>query len=376
MPTPHDHVIFETGDLKGKRIAVPPTGLKIGRESINDLQVPDDTLSRSHCRFFFRAGRLWVTDLKSANGTEVNHAIITDDYALNRGDVISIGNTRMRVLAETLEPPPGWRERRIQARQAKASSPHRPPSAPGSLLRGILWLLLMVWWLLLAYSLCLPPPGSTPQISPVSVEEAPPDETDIPTPPPVVEHTPPPAPDMTGSMADTLSPPPPDPMPGFRETIARRLFAEDYAGAAAQLAATNVPPEELQAMRQYLANVNAMNARIAETLGAMAGQRIELRHGATNLLFRVVAVAGTKVRGVVQSPTGEKQVSVEINKLHPADRLEWLGEPATPEAHALCAILESKRGDRDAAQRHAAAAGLLADALPSVLASTLNGGSP
>lgn len=67
----------------------------IGRESRNDITVPDINASRSHAEITLSAQGAWViTDLDSTNGTYVNGRAIASQ-PLNEGDHISIGTTEL-----------------------------------------------------------------------------------------------------------------------------------------------------------------------------------------------------------------------------------------------------------------------------------------
>lgn len=67
----------------------------IGRESRNDITVPDINASRSHAEVTLSAQGAWIiTDLDSTNGTYVNGRAIASQ-PLNEGDRISIGTTEL-----------------------------------------------------------------------------------------------------------------------------------------------------------------------------------------------------------------------------------------------------------------------------------------
>ena len=90
-----------SGALAGKRFAVPPGGLRLGRSSSNDICIPDEELSRNHC-LFEAVGEdgIRLTDLASANGTSLNgRALDSAPADLKVGDVISVGSTILRVVA-------------------------------------------------------------------------------------------------------------------------------------------------------------------------------------------------------------------------------------------------------------------------------------
>ena len=90
-----------SGALAGKRFAVPPGGLRLGRSSSNDICIPDEELSRNHC-LFEAVGEdgIRLTDLASANGTSLNgRALDSAPADLKVGDVISVGSTILHVVA-------------------------------------------------------------------------------------------------------------------------------------------------------------------------------------------------------------------------------------------------------------------------------------
>jgi pSer/pThr/pTyr-binding forkhead associated (FHA) protein len=84
------------GALAGQRIAIPPTGLTIGRETDNMLIIPDPSVSRHHARIAFENGALVVYDLNSTNGVYVNEQRISKQ-SLRAGDIVRFGTARFRV---------------------------------------------------------------------------------------------------------------------------------------------------------------------------------------------------------------------------------------------------------------------------------------
>lgn len=96
-----------TGELSGRRFAVPDAGLRLGRASSNDLHLPDEELSRNHCLFEpdGEAG-LRVLDLASANGTYVNGKQLEAlAQTLKAGDTVEVGSSVLSVVGEG-EPAP------------------------------------------------------------------------------------------------------------------------------------------------------------------------------------------------------------------------------------------------------------------------------
>lgn len=91
-----------SGDLSGRRFEVPETGLRLGRASSNDVQIPDEELSRNHC-MFEREGSdgIRVMDLASANGTFVNgEQLGADARILKPGDLVEVGKTAIKVSGD------------------------------------------------------------------------------------------------------------------------------------------------------------------------------------------------------------------------------------------------------------------------------------
>lgn len=96
-----------SGDLSGRRFEVPETGLRMGRASSNDVQVPDEELSRNHCIFECDGpDGIRVMDLASANGTFVNgEQLDADARRLKPGDVVEAGKTSIRVVGDAMPAP-------------------------------------------------------------------------------------------------------------------------------------------------------------------------------------------------------------------------------------------------------------------------------
>ena len=69
----------------------------IGRNAENDVVVNDKNVSRVHLQILQNDnGGFSVIDLNSANGTFVNGQRIQKEAALQRGDVVQIGNTHLQ----------------------------------------------------------------------------------------------------------------------------------------------------------------------------------------------------------------------------------------------------------------------------------------
>lgn len=85
---------------------VGDAAITIGRSPATAIRVPEDGVSRQHCVISPAGGRLIVLDQSSTNGTFVNGAIVKQ-ARLNDGDVVQVGNTRIRIqVSEAVEAEP------------------------------------------------------------------------------------------------------------------------------------------------------------------------------------------------------------------------------------------------------------------------------
>lgn len=83
----------EQGPLTRQTIAISHSPFTLGRSADNDLVVPEPLASRHHARLEVRAGRWYLIDLDSANGTLLNRQRLNGEQVLNAGDLIAIGET-------------------------------------------------------------------------------------------------------------------------------------------------------------------------------------------------------------------------------------------------------------------------------------------
>ena len=85
--------------------APPPTGeafalaehMTLGRAADNTITLVDTYASAYHARLDQRDGEWWLTDLDSRNGTRLNDVPIGKPVPLADGDVIAIGQMKLRL---------------------------------------------------------------------------------------------------------------------------------------------------------------------------------------------------------------------------------------------------------------------------------------
>jgi pSer/pThr/pTyr-binding forkhead associated (FHA) protein len=100
-PTPLRLQVLEPGSSglpPGELIEVAD-GATLGRAGQASVVVADPTVSGQHARVERLDGNAWmVVDLGSTNGTLVNQALVQGDAALAPGDVLGLGNVRLKVV--------------------------------------------------------------------------------------------------------------------------------------------------------------------------------------------------------------------------------------------------------------------------------------
>ncbi len=91
-------LVVQTGAEPGRTYDVANHKVVVGRQSGNDVVVPDEQVSRKHAEIEERGGNLIVTDLNSSNGTFVNGTRISSPQTLRSGDTVQIGTTVLKVV--------------------------------------------------------------------------------------------------------------------------------------------------------------------------------------------------------------------------------------------------------------------------------------
>jgi signal transduction histidine kinase len=88
-------IVVIDGPDKGLTVGIKEPIVVMGRDQSCSVSLNDPQVSRFHCEFHTRLGEVVLVDRDSANGTRVNGELVTR-RTLFHGDLISIGNTRIR----------------------------------------------------------------------------------------------------------------------------------------------------------------------------------------------------------------------------------------------------------------------------------------
>ena len=91
-------LVYLNGDNAGKSVELTPSGLTIGRETDNHLQLPVGGVSRYHARIEFVEGAYMLRDLGSTNGTKLNGVALPHITQLKADDIIVIGEQQLQVV--------------------------------------------------------------------------------------------------------------------------------------------------------------------------------------------------------------------------------------------------------------------------------------
>ncbi len=86
-------------DLPGRSVALFEGELNLGRSRGCGIVLADPCISRVHALVTIRAGRVFVQDLRSSNGTFVNGERILEERELVEGDRLAIGNFDLMLCA-------------------------------------------------------------------------------------------------------------------------------------------------------------------------------------------------------------------------------------------------------------------------------------
>jgi hypothetical protein len=98
---------FESGERRGETIAVPQSGLTLGRRPGNSVQILDASVSGKHAEIVLDDRGALVRDLGSTNGTFVGPERVSE-RRLAHSDLVTLGKVRMLFIDGSLDrnPPP------------------------------------------------------------------------------------------------------------------------------------------------------------------------------------------------------------------------------------------------------------------------------
>lgn len=84
-------IIVMFGSRTLQEVAIGPQGVKVGRESDNDIQLDNVAVSRYHAEIYRQGFPFYLEDKGSTNGTQLNGSTVSWKTALSDNDKITIG---------------------------------------------------------------------------------------------------------------------------------------------------------------------------------------------------------------------------------------------------------------------------------------------
>ena len=88
------------GGAAGKRFMLTTSSVIIGRRADRaQVWIDDASVSREHCRVDFQGTKATVSDLGSLNHTFINDQMVEQSIDLAHGDMLRVGNVRLRYFA-------------------------------------------------------------------------------------------------------------------------------------------------------------------------------------------------------------------------------------------------------------------------------------
>ncbi len=86
------------GSSTGKIFSIAGSQFIIGRATGCHLRPQSDAISRQHCAFVVKDGRLYVKDLGSRNGTYLNNEKLSKAAEVKNGDAVRVGPLYLEVI--------------------------------------------------------------------------------------------------------------------------------------------------------------------------------------------------------------------------------------------------------------------------------------
>ncbi len=203
-------IVVTSGPASGQSLtlALPDRTYRLGRSPDCDLVLPDDDVSREHAAFEKRWQGVFVRDLGSKNGVQMEGQKIRGERRLRHGDVMLVGTTQLRV-----EDPEEKYLRDMEDKEKAVRAPTPPGISGGAPVPAV------------AGS-----PGTAPAAPPRPPSPAlPPPPVEKPPPPP----PPPPEPEPEPEPGEPEEPPPSDePEEAVRASSGSRILTLLVSGFA------------------------------------------------------------------------------------------------------------------------------------------------
>ncbi len=78
-------------------VPIDATPFLVGRDGSCNLTLTSTEISRKHAQILYKRDRLYITDLKSMNGTFINRCTVSELTEIHKGDLLRFGKVEFRV---------------------------------------------------------------------------------------------------------------------------------------------------------------------------------------------------------------------------------------------------------------------------------------
>ena len=97
-------VVLTAGKSAGKAIPITLSQFIIGRDPQCNLRPASPMISKRHCALLVKAGKAFIRDFDSTNGTFINDNQVKGEREIKHDDVLRVGPLEFRVALEVTTP--------------------------------------------------------------------------------------------------------------------------------------------------------------------------------------------------------------------------------------------------------------------------------
>jgi pSer/pThr/pTyr-binding forkhead associated (FHA) protein len=98
-------VVVNAGKASGQTIPIKISKFVIGRDPDCNLRPASAMISKKHCALIVKAGKVFLHDFGSTNGTSINDQPVTGEAPLKNDDVLKVGPLTFKVVIEASPAP-------------------------------------------------------------------------------------------------------------------------------------------------------------------------------------------------------------------------------------------------------------------------------
>ncbi|MEY4395116.1 MAG: hypothetical protein RL595_2365 [Planctomycetota bacterium] len=107
-------VVLSAGKMQGKEIPITVADFKIGRDASCQLKPAAPGIAEKHCAVLVKAGKVFLKDFGSSEGTVLNNTKVNGELEIKNGDQFKVGPLHFEVKLEA------------PAKPAPSPSPEKP----------------------------------------------------------------------------------------------------------------------------------------------------------------------------------------------------------------------------------------------------------